>query len=280
MIQGILWKEKNKDFPTGLISSSQISIIPLVSGLEAHVYQISIPDDKLVLKVWDRDSKPDIFMQYELLRSLYSFGAAVSKPLGWGINEGNNQVLLTSFDGVPISKVDKPKFEKIANILLDIHKFPLDLVVDTKIPRYDFVDYFFPGIDAHTDIKRNLFELVESTRIEQSCLIHGDYNFGNILELEGEFTIIDWTNVQLGDPRYDIAWSVILIWIYTNEEYYSIYRSIFLSHTSFSAEELEKFEAIACLRWILLNRIADLPKGENSISAVKTILMKNKYLDL
>ncbi|WP_338080758.1 phosphotransferase family protein [Cohnella luojiensis] len=110
-------------------------------------------------------------------------------------------------------------------------------------------------------------------------VIHGDYNLGNILESDGKYTIIDWTNVQLGDPRYDIAWSIILIWIYVSEKYSSTYRSEFITMNNYTANELEKFEAIACLRWILLNRIANLPKRHNTISTVRTILMKNKYLN-
>nr|WP_240703172.1 hypothetical protein [Cohnella luojiensis] len=102
---------------------------------------------------------------------------------------------------------------------------------------------------------------------------------GNILESDGKYTIIDWTNVQLGDPRYDIAWSIILIWIYVSEKYSSTYRSEFITMNNYTANELEKFEAIACLRWILLNRIANLPKRHNTISTVRTILMKNKYLN-
>ncbi|WP_251579249.1 aminoglycoside phosphotransferase family protein [Paenibacillus sp. MER TA 81-3] len=255
------------------------NIIPMDSGLEADVFRISTTESNFVLKVWNRDSKPDISIQYNLLKGLYNRGIAVSKPCGWGVDENNNQVLLTSFDGTPINKVNKLKLTEIANILTEIHKFPTDILGSRTMPRYDFVDYFFPGLDDQLDIKELLIQLVGSTKMEQNCLIHGDYNLGNILESDGKYTIIDWTNVQLGDPRYDISWSIILIWIYVSERYCSTYRSVFLAMNNYTGDELEKFEAIACLRWILLNRIAHLPKRNNTISTVRTILMKNKYLN-
>ncbi|UVI33119.1 phosphotransferase family protein [Paenibacillus spongiae] len=162
---------------------------------------------------------------------------------------------------------------------LEIHKFPLDSADDLTIPRYDFINYFFPGIENQRDIQEILNWLVGSSGMEQKCLIHGDYNLGNILECDGRYTIIDWTNVQLGDPRYDMAWSIILMWIYVSEKNSSYYRSVFLMNNTYTSDELEKFEAIACLRWILLNRIANLPRRNNTISTVRTILKKNKYLD-
>jgi hypothetical protein len=257
LIRNIIWKERCKDFQSLLAQDVSKNIIPMDSGLEADVFRISTTESNFVLKVWNRDSK----------------------PCGWGVDENNNQVLLTSFDGTPINKVNKLKLTEIANILTEIHKFPTDILGSRTMPRYDFVDYFFPGLDDQLDLKELLIQLVGSSKMEQNCLIHGDYNLGNILESDGKYTIIDWTNVQLGDPRYDISWSIILIWIYVSERYCSTYRSVFLAMNKYTGDELEKFEAIACLRWILLNRIANLPKRYNTISTVRTILMKNKYLN-
>lgn len=279
LILNISWKETNCDFQSLFGQGDTTNITPLESGLEADVFMISTLKSKYVLKIWCRVSKPDISVQYKLLESMYNQGIPVSKPFGWGMDVNNNQVLLTSFDGTSIQKVNKLKLTKFANILTEIHKFKLDTLGSITIPRYDFVDYFFPGIDEQLDIKEILIQLVKDTKIEQNCLIHGDYNLGNILESEDKYTIIDWTNIQVGDPRFDIAWSMIIIRIYISEKYSSIYRSIFLTKNKYTEDELERFEALACLRWIHLNRISNLPKLHNTISTVRAILMKNKYLN-
>jgi fructosamine-3-kinase len=278
-IRSVNWKEKSNRLQLLLVEDALNIITPLDSGLEAEVIMISTSEAKFVLKIWNRDSKPDVSIQYKLLEELCNRGIAVSKPMGWGIDEDNNQVLLTSYDGIPVQKVNKVKLTEIANILTEIHRIQLGILGETFIPRYDFVTYFFPRIDEHLDIKELLLRLVESSKVVQNCLIHGDYNLGNILESDGKYTIIDWTNVQLGDSRYDIAWSIILIRIYVSERYATTYRTVFLTKNKYTEEELEKFEAIACLRWVLLNRIVKLPKRHNTISTVRIVLKTNRFLN-
>ncbi|MEK5476120.1 aminoglycoside phosphotransferase family protein [Paenibacillus sp. FSL R5-0407] len=278
--KGITWRGRCGDFHT-LISEAELKqISPMPSGLEADVYKISTTTADLVLKVWNRDSKPDIAKQYELLQGLFNQGIPLSEPLGWGIDADNNQVLLTGYGGTPVAKLNKLKLETLADILTGIHSVPIESLPSPEaLPKYHFVSYFFPSIDGHADIKEILLPLVEDSQVGQYRLIHGDYNLGNILEMNGRFTIIDWTNIQLGDPRYDAAWSIFLMRIYASERNGSLYRSFLLAKNTYLGGDMERFEAIACLRWILLNRIAGLPMGKNTLAVVRAIVKNNVYLD-
>ncbi|MDQ0060069.1 aminoglycoside phosphotransferase family protein [Paenibacillus harenae] len=280
LIRNVDWLEKSKAADSLLDNSSSITLMPLDAGLEAEVTKICSGDSSYVLKVWNRSSKPNVGNQYRLLEALYNQGIPVSQPLGWGIDKEMNQVLLTSYDGTPIRKVNQSSLKKLAKILSSIHSYPLENLDASILQSYDFVGYFYPSIEEHLDIKDLLNKLLERSSFKQGALIHGDYNLGNILVNEGKYTIIDWTNGQLGDPRYDLAWSVVLIRIYVGERHGSVYESACLTESGFTKEELELFEAIACLRWILLNRIADdLPRGKDTLVRVKSILKNNVYLD-
>jgi hypothetical protein len=42
------------------------------------------------------------------------------------------------------------------------------------------------------------------------------------------------------------------------------------------AEEVQMFEAVACLRWLLLNRIAEVPKNEKTIERFQVIFLNKK----
>jgi aminoglycoside phosphotransferase (APT) family kinase protein len=278
-IKSVTWVKKSKELDSLLEHSSLLTIVPLDSGLEAEVIRICMAESSYVLKLWNRNSKPDVKRQFKLLEALHNRGLSVSQPLGWGLDSNKNQVLLTHFDGVPIGKVNKSILTELAKILTNIHRFPTGDLDTSVLQKYDFISYFYPAIEDHLDIKNLLTKLLESTFMKQECIIHGDYNLGNILEAEGKFTIIDWTNGQLGDPRYDIAWSIVLMRIYVGERYGSVYLSAYLKQNQYSIIELELFEAIACLRWILLNRIAILPKGSDTIIRVKSILKNNKHLN-
>jgi aminoglycoside phosphotransferase (APT) family kinase protein len=164
-------------------------------------------------------------------------------------------------------------------ILTEIHRFPLEELDVSLLQKHDFISYFYPTIEDHLDIRNLLEQLVKNSGMKQDRIIHGDYNLGNILNADGKYTIIDWTNGQLGDPRYDIAWSIVLMRIYVGDRYGTVYLSSFLAENQFTVDELEIYEAIACLRWILLNRITDLPKGKDTFKRVKNILKNNTFLN-
>lgn len=267
------------------VIEQEVHIIPLSPGLEASVMRIEMKDQRYVLKVWDKDSKPDIAKQYRLLSKLYQSGIGVSKPYGWGLDDQQNQVLLTSYDGEPITQLTQSILTQLAELLIQVHRYPVDRVGagedEEYISRYDFVGYFFPQIELHEDIHELLANLIQHAQIRQECLIHGDYNLGNILEMDGHYTIIDWTNGQYGDPRYDMAWSVFLITIYNGENYGEMYRAQFARSAShvYTLEEEQIFGAIACLRWILLKRVGHVPMGPDVMERVHSMAVHNPYLN-
>ncbi|HEY4391849.1 MAG TPA: phosphotransferase, partial [Paenibacillus sp.] len=192
---------------------------------------------------------------------------------------GENPVLLTPYDGEPINKLNKSILSMLVQKLTALHRFPIVELRGFSLPKHDFIRYFFPEIEKHGDIKLLLEQLVPKVNMQQNSIIHGDYNLGNILYMNGEYSIIDWTNVQLGDSRYDIAWSILLMRIYAGVRNGTTYQSLFINEGAYTSDDLELFEAIACLRWILLSRIApQLPKGKDILFRVRNILKNNQYL--
>lgn len=280
ILTDIAWKEQSQEVEALLEYSDLLNVTSLESGLEAEVRKISIDGNSYVLKTWNKSSKPNVESQYKLLKVLYQQGIAVSQPLGWGTDKEANHVLLTSFDGVPVNKVKKNTFIHFAELLSTIHDFPHENYSELKLHKYDFIAYFYPDIEKHPDIHMVLTNLVGKCDLQQNKLIHGDFYLGNVLESQGKYIVIDWTNGQLGDPRYDIAWFMVLLRIYVGQRYSDYYRSLYLEQNPYTYEELELFEAIACLRWILLNRQIDLPIGKETISRVKSLVENNQYLDV
>lgn len=120
--------------------------------------------------------------------------------------------------------------------------------------------------------------LLQIIQIKQDRIIHGDFHVGNIVEDNDRYTVIDWTNGQLGDFRYDFAWSLMLQRIYLSDEHAQVFRSAYLLGNVILQKDLEAFEALACLRWILLNRNGGVPKGPNTIERVKGLTANNSFL--
>lgn len=273
------WIEQTTFLNDILSESNTSTMTHLQGGLEAEVIKVKSECGSAVFKIWNRESSPDVSYQYKLLQVLSDNGISVSKPYGWGNDSESNKVLVTSFDGNRVSNIDDQTISIISRELFQIHSTSIHQLDPSLHRRYDFIDYFYPKIMEHTDMYNTLVRLVEQSNMKQDCIIHGDYNLGNIVEEQGKYTIIDWTNAQLGDIRYDVAWSGFLMRIYTNEESYFTFIKTYMELNSFPEEQLILFEAIACLRWILLNRIVTLPQNnKNTLTIINKILDNNTYL--
>ncbi len=278
-LREINWVEKSNTLEVLLEHEGSFHAVSLDSGLEAEVMKIAAPTADYVLKVWNKASKPNVHAQYQILSALFTHGSSVSEPVGWGTNRNGDSTLLTSYDGMPVQTVDPGKLAKLVQILADIHKLPLEDFIGDRLPRYEFIDYFFPRIEEHPDIRILLEELLQRADMKPSCLIHGDYHLGNILETKDKLTVIDWTNAQWGDPRYDVAWSIIIMWIFASEEQADMYRAACCAEYRYEEHDLELFEAIACLRGIMLFKANDEPIGHHIIARFRSILSKNEYLN-
>lgn len=277
-ISSVNWLEYN-DIMDGLLQQEDSLIThSMDQGFEAEVIKISSDQESYVLKTWSMNSKPDIQFQYRLLTALFERGIAVSKPVGWGINPNGDKVLLTSFDGMPAYQINDQKIKELATILAQIHQIHVDELEPAKLPKYPFIDYFFSDVKEYADIYNALNALIPIAAIQQNCLIHGDFHLVNIVEQHERYTIIDWTNGQLGDARYDFAWSLILLRLYVSEHYADVFRSAYLLEMELEQEELEIFEAWACLRWLLLNKRGSTPQGPDTAKKVKGIMESNRFL--
>lgn len=278
-ISNVDWVEKNEMMNDLLDQEATLTTHSMKHGFEAEVIKINTDKESFVLKVWNKTSKPDIRFQFRLLNILFERGVSVSKPVGWGINPNGDKVLLTTFDGTPVLKGNEKKMTEIANILSKIHQIDVEEIGNIHLPRYDFADYFFPGAREHNDLFNALSSLIRMTPVKQNRIIHGDFHLGNIVEGSDRYTVIDWTNGQLGDPRYDFSWSLILLKIYISDRNAQVFRSAYLLENNVQQEELEVFEALACLRWILLHRNGGVPKGPNTMEKVKSLILNNRFLN-
>lgn len=274
------WLEHNEIMDDLLQQEDCLTIHSLDQGFEAEVVRLGTKQESYVLKTWSKDSRPDVQFQYHLLNALSKRGIAVSKPVGWGIDPSGNQVLLTSFDGTPAYQINDETMKELAKILAQIHHIQVEELESIQVPKYPFTDYFFSEVEGHSDINHAITALLPKAVIKQDCIIHGDFHLGNIVEQDGRYTVIDWTNGQLGDARYDFAWALILLRLYVSEHYAYVFRSAYLLEMDLEQEqeELEVFEAWACLRWLLLSRRGNAPTGLDIVKKVKSMINRNRFL--
>lgn len=276
---GIEWHETTPILNNLIISGAELTLSPLSPGLEADVVKITQGEEHFVLKKWNKRSKPDVLRQYHLLEALHRQAIRVSEPIGYGRTETGEGVLLTRYHGTTVTKVSPSIFKKIAAILAGIHRLPPDGLESRALAKYDFVGYFFSGIEAFPAMKEELISLIASADMKMDRIIHGDFHLGNVLEENGQYTVIDWTNAQLGDPRFDLSLTCLFLRIYLSDSKSLTFLYKYQEGMPVATEELEIFEALACIRWLLLDRITGVLKRADTMKKVRKIVRDNQYLN-
>lgn len=272
------WSIKEDEVDRLCSQVKSVVLQPMRSGLEASVHRLSLGDASYVLKVWDKSSKPDIAYQFRLLRQLADNGVAVSVPFGVGINDKGCPMLLTSYDGVPIAKLNKHGHAKIAELMAAVHDCPYEESAGWNIRKHDFVGYFYPGISECPDLHEWLLQFLAMVEPTQDRIIHGDLHLANLVEADGRIVAIDWTNGQLGDPRYDLMWASVITRIYVSDRHAGGIKAAYFAYNAYTEQELLLFEAIAFLRWLLLLRQGYVPVAPSTKKKADGIISNNRYL--
>lgn len=272
----IAWIEQDdrmRDF-----RQEDMTVEAMTHGMEAEVYKLSSRQQSAVLKLWNRHSRPDVGLQYQLLLMLHEQGLPVSRPLGWGRDPNGASALLTTYDGAELTKVNTATMTQLAHMLSSLHHMQAAPDLKLRLPANDNVNYFFPAIHEHPDLDRALRTVRMTTPVGHGHIIHGDFHIRNILEQDGKFTVIDWTNARLGEAGYDYAWSLLLTRIYISERLATSFRAAYLSAFPLPAEHLEGWEALACLRWVLLHRTGAVPADDRIRARARGIMSGNAHL--
>lgn len=101
---------------------------------------------------------------------------------------------------------------------------------------------------------------VETVRRRPPALIHLDYHGNNILMRDGRPYVIDWSSAGISDPRFDLAWTSLLVgggevWAMVRQDY---------ERRAGPVDDFDFFEVFACLRR-LLSITASLAHGAESL---------------
>ncbi|MHA2424517.1 MAG: phosphotransferase family protein [Candidatus Thorarchaeota archaeon] len=121
----------------------------------------------------------------------------------------------------------------------------------------DGADYLLPLVDWLQDNSNSIL-------FEKYSILHNDFHPMNVLvDNEGNYFVIDWTASRVGDYRSDLAWSMLLAFIYNDNEYWQIMLREYESAAGRKVENIDYFLIEGAIR-----RFADillsLSKGAES----------------
>jgi aminoglycoside phosphotransferase (APT) family kinase protein len=267
-LMSIQWQDQSEDFRQWLAARADIELRRLAPGVEAHTWALARGGrPEYVLKVWNKGFTADAKEQHRFLSHARHAGLPVPRSVGWGRDEGGHQILATRFAGYPIDRPIDEQIRRCAHLLAQVHATPVGGFECAGYGHEDPLDYlltrYFPRLEHHPDIAAILEQLKAAIPRREAGLIHGDYNLGNVLVAGERMTIIDWSNAHVGDIRYDTAWASTLLWIYGQPHHASVFLQAYEANAAGLTTRRERamLEAIAALRWILLNRSYSVPLG-------------------
>jgi len=98
-----------------------------------------------------------------------------------------------------------------------------------------------------------VLEWLEARRDQAPCLrpapIHWDYHPGNVLlRDDGSAVVIDWTQVEISDPRFDLAWTLLLVGSHESMEWHAFILREYERLAGARVEQLEYFDVAACVK--------------------------------
>ena len=98
-----------------------------------------------------------------------------------------------------------------------------------------------------------VLEWLEARRDQVPCLrpapIHWDYHPGNVLlRDDGSAVVIDWTQLEISDPRFDLAWTLLLIGSHESMEWRDFILREYERLAGAQVEQLEYFDVAACIK--------------------------------
>ena len=270
-------------------------VIPISEGWESDMYAFTLESgpygarrhEELILRIYSgEDVQAKSACEWRGMGLLHDAGYPVPRvlilerddsPFGWPFlimerirgrqmwpvwfrsPEARQQELLTLFCRlfVRLHKLDwQPFARELASFDADDPHALLDRELDKIRPyveRFPIAGFLpvFHWLEGRRD-------LVSRGR---PAVIHWDYHPANILLREdGSAVVVDWTQVDVSDLRFDLAWTLLLVSTYEGQSWYERILHEYERLAGARVEQLAFFEVYACLKR-LYSVVASLTYG-------------------
>jgi aminoglycoside phosphotransferase (APT) family kinase protein len=84
---------------------------------------------------------------------------------------------------------------------------------------------------------------------QRPTFVHGDFHPNNVLLREnGDAIVIDWAEVEVSDPRFDLAWTLLTVATHSGNDWRDAILNDYQNRCDCETGQLEWFETYACLR--------------------------------
>jgi aminoglycoside phosphotransferase (APT) family kinase protein len=229
----------------------------------------------LILRIYpgvDADQKS--FREYQNLKILFKVGYPVPQAI---ILERESShfdqpfIIIERIPGETLwgvlhnsdEKIRKGLFDSFCKLFVQLHHLDWKLFVGDRIPETALNSSLI--IKSQLDLWRAyydqfplpdflpvfnwLYDHAHQISDSRPAVLHWDFHPENvILRPDGAQVVIDWTGLQVSDPRFDLAWTLMLVFIYEGIEWRTQILESYERFAGIPIKELDFFDAAVCLR--------------------------------
>lgn len=269
----------------------EIKVLRTIStGWESYIYVLEIAflksSQRLLLKIYKGElASAKAQTEGRTLEKLSTLGYPVPKVFLTDPGQGKLKlpaVLMEYLELPTLSEVlqAKPSHEYLAGMMglqADLHRLPLPADrVEKPSPNLSQLSQAF--LKRYLDFPPKVFgKTLDSILdwIEQKAreipalplaLCHFDYHAGNLLydEKMKDTYVLDWTGAVVSDPRFDLAWTQLLMCTYGSPDLHTPILQAYESKSGQRLEHLDFFEVVCGYKRLvhilrLVNRIEQNP---------------------
>ena len=263
------------------------NLVPLNFGWESVIYAFDAitgseenqQTQRLILRIYPGGNAFEkSAREFDGLKKLFRVGYPVPRVLTLEREnspfDGRPFILMERIEGeIMWSVLDRATPERAAELITQFCKLFVQLhALDWK----DFVSadqqtiyqepYYF--IDGYLNWLRGtaepfpvlnalmpVIDWLKARRDEVPCPrpapVHWDFHPGNvILKPDGSAVVIDWTQIQVSDPRFDLGWTLLLTGGYSGEKLREMILSEYQRISGAPIAQLAYFDVAACVKRI------------------------------
>lgn len=261
------------------------NVIALTEGWESIIYAYEVDANsgsgsqpqKLILRIYPgKNASIKSQREFEGMQALYQSGYPVPQvhhlERDHSPFEGRPFMLMEYIEGEmmwPILDAAKPDqaaalITQFCGLFIQLHQLdwqefvPADKQDDFRNP-FSIIDGYLAWIRREMgnfpDLKVFLpvLEWLEERRDQVPCShpspVHWDLHPGNVmLKSDSSAVVIDWTQIQVSDPRFDLGWTLLLVGAYAGDDVREMILKEYQRILGAPVEQLAYFEVANCVK--------------------------------
>ncbi len=150
-------------------------------------------------------------------------------------------------------------YRQMIELMVDLHRIKVSSVFPyNKLKETDeYLDFMFNQIDERIswtklDWVNPIVDWLKERRNDvepgEHSVLHGDFHGGNIMfRKDGTPSVIDWSGANVGDYRFDLAWTIILFSTFGGSFFRDLLLNMYSDVSEVEINDIEYFEVLGCV---------------------------------